>query len=46
LFGHPFEEGCKRRTAVLAEVVSVVVGHGCSVAVPRFRFYCSAFSFW
>ena len=33
LFGHPFQEGCKHRTAVLAEIVSVAVGHDCSLRV-------------
>jgi len=28
--GHPFQESCKRWTAVLAEVGSVLVGHSCS----------------
>src|SRR5271156_4245764 len=53
---HPFQEGCKRGTAVVAEVVSVLVGHGCSLRVdakpgrmtqvPRFRRYCTAVNFW
>ena len=29
--GHPFQESCKRRTAVLAKVVSVLIGHSCSL---------------
>ena len=29
--GHPFQECCKRWTAVLAEVGSVLVGHSCSL---------------
>jgi len=33
LVGHPFQEGCQRGTAVLAEVVSVLVGHSCSLRV-------------
>jgi hypothetical protein len=31
--GHPLQEGCKRRTAAFAEVVRVLVGHGCSLRV-------------
>ena len=31
--GHPFQESCKRRTAVLAKVVSVLVGHSRSLRV-------------
>jgi hypothetical protein len=31
--GHLFQESGKRRTAVLAKVVSVLVGHSCSLRV-------------
>jgi len=31
--GHPFQESFKRRTAVLAKVVSVLVGHNSSLRV-------------
>ena len=31
VLGHPFQESFKRRRAVLAEVVSVLVGHSCSL---------------
>jgi hypothetical protein len=40
--GHPFQESCKRRTAVLAEVGSVLVGHSCSLRDK----YLSAVSRW
>jgi hypothetical protein len=33
LVGHLFQEVCQRGTAVLAEVVSVLVGHSCSLRV-------------
>ena len=31
VFGHLFQEGLERWTAVLAEVVFVLVGHSCSL---------------
>jgi hypothetical protein len=37
VFGHPFQESCKRRTAVLAEFVSVLLGHFCSLSVDDGR---------
>ena len=33
---HPLQEGCKRRTAILAKVVSVLVAH-IFVREPRFH---------
>jgi len=39
--GHPFQEGCKRRTAVLAEVVSVLVGHSSSLRVDAKPVECN-----
>ena len=33
LVGHLFQEGCQRGTAVLAEVVSLIVGHSCFLRV-------------
>ena len=34
--GHPLQEGCKRRTAILAKVVSALVAHICWLANRAF----------
>lgn len=36
VFGHPLQEGCKRRTAILAKIVNLLVAH-IFVREPRFH---------